>query len=544
MDSIDLPIVGTFLWLAGLCVGSFLNVVVYRLPRDLSVGAPLWSFCPSCHERIAFRDNLPLLSWLILRGRCRHCRAGISNQYPIIEALTGLLFIVVLYLLFSARARDGLSVTRMPGDIPLLLSWLTLVAVMVVCSATDIVSYMIDVRITNLAVALGVFFAGIWPRSIWMSKWSLADGGDIVWLTIGAVTVVWMWITRPRGILPEPDPEPETDPEPEPQPKPEPKSQAAVAEARTSLAEETPAEIPGDLADIGAADPPVRFRWLGVLALLIFAGMAWWLLVASGFWLPRDSMPAVLPVGAALLAVFVAVVLAGGTHREADEEIEHELTCEQGSARWMALGELGQLLLLVAVGVGLALAILWGLPNGSAWSEAMLQASPLKDWAPLTGVAYAAKGALIAAGAGWFLRIGFTLAIGREAFGTGDIYILAAAGATVGWDIAILGLLCAVGLALAGWMLGLLLKQTTIIPFGPWLALGFLLALWINQPAARVLRMYADNLQTTWQQQPGVVYVMGVVMLFGTVMAIGLAKLVRRVLPSEDVEWHEDSEPE
>jgi leader peptidase (prepilin peptidase)/N-methyltransferase len=76
------------IFLFGLAFGSFLNVCIYRLPRELSVVSPR-SACPNCKHAIAFYDNLPVLSWLILRGRCRHCRAAISPRYLLIEVLTG-----------------------------------------------------------------------------------------------------------------------------------------------------------------------------------------------------------------------------------------------------------------------------------------------------------------------------------------------------------------------------------------------------------------------------------------------------------------------
>ena len=78
--------------LFGLVIGSFLNVCVYRMPRDLSVARPARSFCPACEQTIFWYDNLPLLSYANLRGRCRHCGASIAARYPVVELATGVLF--------------------------------------------------------------------------------------------------------------------------------------------------------------------------------------------------------------------------------------------------------------------------------------------------------------------------------------------------------------------------------------------------------------------------------------------------------------------
>jgi leader peptidase (prepilin peptidase) / N-methyltransferase len=77
----------------GLVFGSFLNVCIYRLPRDLSVMNPRWSACPQCKRQIAAYDNIPVLSWLLLRGRCRQCKAPISPRYLLIEVMTAALFL-------------------------------------------------------------------------------------------------------------------------------------------------------------------------------------------------------------------------------------------------------------------------------------------------------------------------------------------------------------------------------------------------------------------------------------------------------------------
>jgi len=81
--------------LAGLLIGSFLNVCIYRMPRDLSVVRPR-SFCPACEHPIAWYDNIPVVSYFLLGRRCRHCRAVIPVRYVIVEALTALLFFVVV----------------------------------------------------------------------------------------------------------------------------------------------------------------------------------------------------------------------------------------------------------------------------------------------------------------------------------------------------------------------------------------------------------------------------------------------------------------
>ena len=77
--------------IVGLCFGSFLNVCILRLPHDQSLLKPP-STCPQCKRRIAWRDNIPVVSWLLLKGKCRHCHKPISRQYPLIEALVGLLW--------------------------------------------------------------------------------------------------------------------------------------------------------------------------------------------------------------------------------------------------------------------------------------------------------------------------------------------------------------------------------------------------------------------------------------------------------------------
>ncbi|HXX00307.1 MAG TPA: prepilin peptidase, partial [Candidatus Acidoferrales bacterium] len=86
------PVFTAAIFVTGLAFGSFLNVCIYRLPLGISVVSPR-SACPRCKHGIALYDNIPVLSWLVLRGRCRHCKARITPRYLLIELLTGALFV-------------------------------------------------------------------------------------------------------------------------------------------------------------------------------------------------------------------------------------------------------------------------------------------------------------------------------------------------------------------------------------------------------------------------------------------------------------------
>ncbi|MFC1515957.1 prepilin peptidase [Thermodesulfobacteriota bacterium] len=84
----------------GMCIGSFLNVCIYRLPASQSISDPPRSVCPNCGGPIRFYDNIPVLSYLLLKGRCRHCNAPISYRYPLVEILSGL-FAFCIFLEFG-----------------------------------------------------------------------------------------------------------------------------------------------------------------------------------------------------------------------------------------------------------------------------------------------------------------------------------------------------------------------------------------------------------------------------------------------------------
>ncbi|MBC7319428.1 prepilin peptidase [bacterium] len=90
------------LFLLGLIIGSFLNVCIYRIPEGISIVNP-GSFCPKCKHQLSWLDNIPLVSYMLLKGRCRYCGAKISIQYPLVELLTGTIFLL-FYIRFGISA--------------------------------------------------------------------------------------------------------------------------------------------------------------------------------------------------------------------------------------------------------------------------------------------------------------------------------------------------------------------------------------------------------------------------------------------------------
>jgi leader peptidase (prepilin peptidase) / N-methyltransferase len=140
-----------FLGAFGAAIGSFVNVLAYRLPRHESIVKPR-SRCPHCGHQIAGYDNIPVVSWLLLRGRCRNCRAGIPIRYPLVEALTAALFVVV-------GLRIGVEDTLAPA--------LALTITLVAAAETDLEQRIIPNRLMAPAAVAAIVL------------WAIADPGRL-----------------------------------------------------------------------------------------------------------------------------------------------------------------------------------------------------------------------------------------------------------------------------------------------------------------------------------------------------------------------------
>ncbi len=133
--------------LFGLVAGSFLNVCIFRLPNDYSVVSPR-SYCPGCRRPIAWYDNIPLLSYILLGGRCRDCRGRIPARYPVVEAVTGGLFFTLVYL-------NGPTLHA--------LKLCIFAAIAVGLIFLDLEERILPDELTVTGVALGILFAALAP---------------------------------------------------------------------------------------------------------------------------------------------------------------------------------------------------------------------------------------------------------------------------------------------------------------------------------------------------------------------------------------------
>ncbi len=206
-----MPVLLVIVGLLGLAVGSFLNVVVWRVPRGESVVAPP-SACPRCGHRIRSRDNVPVLSWLLLRGRCRDCDEPISARYPLVEAATAVLFVVataltgltwtlpaVLYLVAVSVALTliDLDVKRLP-DVIVLPSYLVALVLLALASwnpggGSDWLA--LRDAVIGCAAMFGVYFllCLVYPAGMGFGDVKLAGvlGLYLGWASWAAVVTGW-----------------------------------------------------------------------------------------------------------------------------------------------------------------------------------------------------------------------------------------------------------------------------------------------------------------------------------------------------------------
>jgi leader peptidase (prepilin peptidase)/N-methyltransferase len=160
----------------GLCVGSFLNVCIHRLPLKISVVRPP-SRCPGCGSLLKWYDNVPIVSYAVLRGRCRTCRTPISLQYPIVEAITAAIFLLHFWVL---------------GPTPLFAVRVTFACALLVLFMIDLEHQILPDAITLPGIVAGFACSWFLPPGPLMSILGIVFGGGLLW----AIAEIWLRLRK------------------------------------------------------------------------------------------------------------------------------------------------------------------------------------------------------------------------------------------------------------------------------------------------------------------------------------------------------------
>lgn len=519
-----------FVFAFGACVGSLTNVLVYRLPLGLGVVTPS-SRCPFCETKLTWRENVPILGWVVLGGKCRFCKTPISMEYPIVELAMGTLF-ALLFVLWYVVPADAVwlgvdwgsvrpdytradLISHMPRSTwPMFVVTLITVGALVAMTIVDAKTFTIPLQIpwfaTAVAVVLHVGYAAYVtaePRALILRTehlWSipLPAGRDTT--ADGGLWVNWFWIGAPIG--------------------------AAVGLIislvllqtgliRQSFADyddwyiETFGQHPErpDPQDAPTGDQPNAehglgsgrgAKWIGgVLGVSVIAaillGMAAEVLGMRGWW-GMLTGAGISAIGGALL---FRVRTAHNPTRQTPQSDQTEPAPPErppseptpgGSPadEWIAYPHARREMLKEMAFLG-PIALL-GLAGGVLAERFGDGQAPL--WLlVLSGVLL---GYFVGGGIVWIVRIVGSLAFGKEAMGLGDVHLMAAVGAAFGWIDATLAFFGAAFVGIVAVVLARLATGQTgrALPYGPSLAIATLLVL-LCKP---LIEMGLDSLLPAW----------------------------------------------
>lgn len=158
-DTVTTVVAAVFAFVLGCVIGSFLNVVIWRVPNHISLVNPKRSFCPNCKAQIVWYDNIPIISWLVLRAKCRNCHQPISGRYPAVELLGGLAALTVVL----GGAWHAYPLWMLP-DL-LFFAWLSIVVAFIDFDFHKILNVIIypSIIVTLLLLVLASWGIGSWP---------------------------------------------------------------------------------------------------------------------------------------------------------------------------------------------------------------------------------------------------------------------------------------------------------------------------------------------------------------------------------------------
>ena len=367
-----------FIFAFGCCIGSFVNVVIYRLPRDQSLIKPP-SACPACGRHIRFYDNIPLISWLLLGAKCRYCKAPISSRYFVVELLTGLVFTALFTVYFRTNLRTGMPLFLDGGWLIYLIA-IILSAALIAASAIDLQLWVIPVSICWLITIVG-----------------------LVGSTLGAY-IIDPTIIRGYALLP--------------------------TTSTFFFKEATIASL-----TTGAA-----------IGLAIS-----WTLLATGL----------------IKRSYESENITRSPEHES-EDISEEPAASSESQINHRLEMSKEVIFLLPI-IICSLAVFYiarkNLTIHTWWLN-------LTQYPAIAGLMGSLWGYFVGCGIVWATRILGTLGFGKEAMGLGDVHLMGAAGAVVGWGPVVIAFFIAPFLGLAWASLQMFFKKSRQSPYGPFLSLA------------------------------------------------------------------------
>ncbi|MFB3431922.1 MAG: prepilin peptidase [Phycisphaerales bacterium] len=488
-----------FFFALGAIVGSFLNVVVYRLPRGENLVFPS-SACPKCGTNLTWRENLPIIGWIMLGGRCRFCRSKISPEYPLIETLVAVLFGGVFALWFmdpSVFEIGGLidtanwtpewaEVNPLRRVWPMLLVVLYLLASLVAITLIDARTFMIPLEIPWLAGLVGLIVhpslaiyidanGGLDPRRFvregqveLIHAW-IIPGASGPWLGLavgGTLGLIASCILLRLKVLP---------------------TSFADYEQweKTAIAEEE--RLKAEAADTVAIPAPEGESARSILTrTLLLTGPAIALMaLGSSLGLRMAEKPMEGMLIGLCVGLLIGIVLRNrhvNAQGEDDGASLDPMWVQYPYARREVLKEILFLTPALALGgLGFWLASPGG-PLGATFAEPTL-------W--LYALGGSLLGLLIGGGVVWAVRILGSLAFGKEAMGLGDVHLMAGVGACLGWIDPVLAFFIApffgIGWTIASVAISRFAKREgSALPYGPHLAAATVLVL-LAKPAIEAI---------------------------------------------------------
>ena len=441
-----------FVTAVGACIGSLTNVLVYRIPLGLDVVTPT-SRCPKCNHKLTWRENIPILGWIILRGKCRFCKAKISPEYPIVETIVAILFggiYALWYIVPEKLGTDsffGQIAPEWAANGPA-LTWPTMVVLLVLVSSMVSMT-IIDARTSTIPLVL------TWVPAL----------VALLFHTGHAI-----WFQSKYG---------------------------------------NPTMMPAEIGGVWNV-PDLRTKWLtapGEVWTLATGGMGGWRFIGIG-------------IGGCLGLILSNVFLKLGwlTRSFADfdqwydehhqskaeddsdsvqiqEDHQGDMEADQSNqtdessgevlddwlmyphARREMIRELAFLCMPVVLGLGGGWLMVQMFGQWTTDPATGLEITPANAPLWLVVLGSVLMGYLIAGGVVWAVRIGGSLAFGKEAMGLGDVHMMAAVGACLGWiDPTIAFFLAAfVGVAYAIVAQIFIGKLNRAMPYGPFLAVATLM---------------------------------------------------------------------